>query len=184
MGSTGPQCSPGNCNYDPFQIYCDPSNNNLGNWGYIASPEHGNSINPNEIRGLFNRLGVFLKISNVPDGLSNTLMLGECTIGQNDQLRFNDGWYGFNSGNNIASTIIPINYPTDPNNTGWNGTCTTDPTTNIWNWNLSLGFKSKHSGGANFCFGDGSVHFINQNIDPKTFNLLGCRNDGQPVALP
>jgi hypothetical protein len=31
---------------------------------------------------------------------------------------------------------------------------------------------------------DGSVHFIHQNIDHRTYQLLGCRNDGQPASLP
>jgi hypothetical protein len=28
---------------------------------------------------------------------------------------------------------------------------------------------------------DGSVHFLSQTINPRTYNLLGTRNDGQPV---
>jgi len=49
---------------------------------------------------------------------------------------------------------------------------------------VSFGFKSRHSGGCNFCFADGSVHFLSQSIDHRTYQLLGCRNDGQPVTLP
>ena len=33
--------------------------------------------------------------------------------------------------------------------------------------------------GVNFVFADGSVHFISQVIDHRTYQLLGCRNDGQ-----
>jgi prepilin-type N-terminal cleavage/methylation domain-containing protein/prepilin-type processing-associated H-X9-DG protein len=192
MGCTGSQCSGGPCGVapdtDPYLLYCDPSNNGLGNWGYVASPWHGNSFDATDIRGMFNRLGVVMTFANVPDGLSNTIMLGECTIGQNDQLRFNYGWYGYNGGNNIASTTMPINYATDPNNTGWSGVAydgsCTNWQTNVWNWNLSLGFKSKHMGGANFCLADGSVRYISQDIDPRTFNLMGCRNDGQVFTMP
>ena len=54
----------------------------------------------------------------------------------------------------------------------------------VWNWGVTWGFKSNHSGGANFVFVDGSVHFINQSIDTRTYNLLGCRNDGQVFSLP
>jgi prepilin-type N-terminal cleavage/methylation domain-containing protein len=129
MASTGSQCSGGPCGQppdtDPYLLYCDPSNNGLGNWGYIASPWHGNSMDANDIRGMFNRLGVVMTFANVPDGLSNTIMLGECTIGQNDQLRFNYGWYGYNGGNNIASTTIPINYATgsEQYRLGWQCLC-------------------------------------------------------------
>ncbi len=187
LGSTGSQCSPGPCGYNPFYKYCEPSAaNGLGtNWGYGWSPDHGNTFDSSQVRGIFNRLGCFINMAMVSDGLSNTIMLGECTISQNDQLRFNTGdfwhgWAGYNGGNAIASTIIPINYYTDPNDTNW---CN-NPANNIWNWDLSLGFKSKHPGGANFAFGDGSGHFISQNIDPYTFNLMGCRNDGESFTMP
>ena len=33
------------------------------------------------------------------------------------------------------------------------------------NWNVSWGFKSRHPGGAQFLFGDGSVHFLAEDID-------------------
>jgi prepilin-type N-terminal cleavage/methylation domain-containing protein/prepilin-type processing-associated H-X9-DG protein len=192
VGSTGSQCSTGsNCGYEPYQRYCDPANNGLGDWGYGWSPDHGNSMTASDIRGLFNRLGVKLRMASVPDGLTNTFMIGECTIGQNDQLRYNigtdggaqggAGWAGFNGGINIGSTVVPLNYKTDEKNTGW---CASPVQTNIWDWNLSLGFKSKHSGGANFCMADGSVRFIAESIDPKTYNLLGCRNDHMAVSLP
>jgi prepilin-type processing-associated H-X9-DG protein len=52
------------------------------------------------------------------------------------------------------------------------------------NNNVAWGFKSRHTGGVNFALVDGSVPFIQQNIDHKTYQLLGCRNDGQPVTLP
>jgi prepilin-type N-terminal cleavage/methylation domain-containing protein/prepilin-type processing-associated H-X9-DG protein len=200
VGNTGPQCAIGPCSgapgVDPYQKYCNGGTNPLDPPpqlnppvipGYPVSPNHGNSFDSADIRGLFNRLGVKLTMSAVTDGLSNTFMLGECTIGQNDQLRFNYGWYGYNGGNNIASTIMPMNYPTDPHNTNWDGgfpgNCN-DPLSNVWNWDISLGFKSKHPGGANFCFGDGSVRFITDAIDVATYNYLGCRDDGHPVTLP
>jgi len=52
------------------------------------------------------------------------------------------------------------------------------------NWHITWGFKSNHSGGVNFSFADGSVRFVAQTIDHKTYQYLGCRNDGQPVELP
>ena len=60
--------------------------------------------------------------------------------------------------------------------------CTKDPVNqlhNLNNWNVSFGFKSNHGGGVNFVFGDGSVHFISQDINHQTYQYLGCRNDGQ-----
>jgi prepilin-type N-terminal cleavage/methylation domain-containing protein/prepilin-type processing-associated H-X9-DG protein len=191
VGSMGPQCAvthPNCKGYQPFQQYCMPITNKLppiGGWGYDRSPDHGNTTDPDQVRGMFNRLGAKINMATTTDGLSNTLMVGEVKIGSHDQCRYNigdywHGWAGFNSGNAMGTTITPINYPTDPKET--DGNCPI-PATSVWNWNHSMGFKSNHSGGANFVFGDGSVHFLNQTIDHRTYQLLGCRNDGQAASF-
>ena len=41
------------------------------------------------------------------------------------------------------------------------------------------GFESYHPGGANFALGDGSVHFIQDTMDPLAFQQLGHRADGK-----
>ena len=46
----------------------------------------------------------------------------------------------------------------------------------------SLPFGSFHPGGANFCYGDGSVAFISDDIDINTFLALGSRNGGETVS--
>jgi prepilin-type N-terminal cleavage/methylation domain-containing protein/prepilin-type processing-associated H-X9-DG protein len=166
VGSLGPQCAPGPCGYDPFQKYC-----NMPAWGYTWSPDHGNSTDSNDIRGLFNRLGAKINMAMVTDGLSNTIMIGESLPNQHDHLAQNM-WWDFNGGNSHCTTIIPINYRSDGKN--W---CS-PPETFYGNWNVSWGFKSRHVGGTNFLFGDGSVHYISQGIDHRTYQLLGCRNDG------
>ncbi len=44
------------------------------------------------------------------------------------------------------------------------------------------GFGSKHPGGSNFGFGDGSVKFLKSSINPKVFQLLGNRADGDLIS--
>jgi prepilin-type N-terminal cleavage/methylation domain-containing protein len=44
------------------------------------------------------------------------------------------------------------------------------------------GFSSFHVGGCHALLGDGSVHFISENIDLRTYQTLGIRNDKSPVG--
>jgi len=176
IGSVGPQCAPGPCGYDPYAGWCAPENNvaltgGLPVMGYSWSPDHGNSFSAQDIRGVFNRLGAKITLAMVKDGLSNTIFIGESLPAQHDHIAQNIWWH-FNGGAAHVSTIIPINYRSD--GTNW---CSPAQTFK-GNWSVSWGFKSNHSGGANFLFGDGSVHFIGQSIDHRTYQLLGCRNDG------
>ncbi|TWT66341.1 Type II secretion system protein G precursor [Posidoniimonas polymericola] len=45
-----------------------------------------------------------------------------------------------------------------------------------------LPFASQHTGGVNFCYGDGSVHFVQENIDVPVYLALGSRNGGETVS--
>jgi len=176
VGSMGPQCAPSNCSFAPYYKYCQPITAGLGNWGYDTSADHGNTTDSSQLRGMFNRLGCKINIASVTDGTSNTIMLGESLPTQHDHLT-NGGWQGLNGGAAHVTTIVPINYRSDGSSCG-----ATPPGRDAWN--VSWGFKSNHSGGANFVFADGSVRFLPQSIDHMTFQLLGCRNDGLPVTLP
>ncbi len=175
VGSLGPQCAIGPYGYDPNQQYCTTA---MG-WGYTTSADHGNDWDSAGIRGMFNRLGANINMSSVTDGLSNTILVGESLPRHHDHLS-GRAWWHYNSGGAAhCSTIVPINAKSDGPN------CTGDPNRSCpSNWNVSWGFKSNHTGGVNFVFGDGSVRFISQSIDHRTYQLLGCRNDGLPVNLP
>jgi len=173
-GSMGPQCVIGPHGYNPYQRYC---NGNANGWGYNTSPDHGNSTNSADIRGLFNRLGARMTLAHVPDGLSNTIAVGEALPRHYDHLQQN-GWHGYNQGINMVSTIIPINTRSDGRN------CTDPVRSCPSNWNTSMGFRSNHSTGANFLLADGSVRFIPQSVDHGTYQKMGCRDDGQPFTMP
>jgi prepilin-type processing-associated H-X9-DG protein len=41
---------------------------------------------------------------------------------------------------------------------------------------------SYHSGGAQFCLGDGSVRFITENIDVRAYDYLHDKRDGQIIG--
>jgi prepilin-type processing-associated H-X9-DG protein len=42
-------------------------------------------------------------------------------------------------------------------------------------------FTSLHPGGVNFLFGDGSVRFVTNTINPVTWVALGSRNGGEVI---
>jgi prepilin-type processing-associated H-X9-DG protein len=177
VGSLGPDCVDDKCGYTPFAQYC-----NQPSWGIMGGATEGETTDVGQIRGLFGRSGPKIAFRNISDGLSNTIMLGEGLPAQDAHMRFFT-WYTL-YGCQLCTTIIPINYPIDENDTSWCGQNSAGPAHSMFNNMVSWGFKSKHSGGANFALADGSVHLIADSIDVKTFQLLGCRDDGQPVSLP
>jgi prepilin-type N-terminal cleavage/methylation domain-containing protein/prepilin-type processing-associated H-X9-DG protein len=178
QGSMGPQCSPGPCLYEPFAAYChQPA------WGYTWSPDHGNTLTIAELRGLFNRLGVQLKYpTHLTDGASNTIMIGETILGSNDHVAAGN-WWDYNGGAAHAGTIVPVNHPIKVG-AGWCENTGGGKRDVPHNWSTSWGFRSRHPGGAAFAFADGSVQFLADSIDARTYNLLGCRDDGRPVSIP
>lgn len=46
------------------------------------------------------------------------------------------------------------------------------------------GFRSDHSGGGNFLFADGSVHFLNESINMLTYQQLSTMAGGDIVEIP
>ena len=184
-GSMGPQCLANRCgdwptDSGPFGQYCDPRGTGLGDWGYAKSAIIGSSHWPDRIRGCFNRMGARIRLGDILDGTSNTIMIGETLIRQNEiqQYPWGDGWEAgwasADGGNAHCSTIIPINWDSSRQDgcfnggVNWNG-----------NWSVAWGFRSRHVQGANFVFADGSITFLRQDIDMRTYQVLGCRNDLQ-----
>ncbi len=131
---------------------------------------------PGVLRGMFDvTTGQSVKLASVTDGTSNTIAAGEGLPAQ----RADNNVWEFNSGAN--GTTVPINYPSGQScsigGNGWGST----------NWAsrcayTNTGFKSKHPGGCNFAFVDGSVHFIKQSINMYTYCALGSRNGGEVVS--
>ena len=202
-GSNGPECLHGLCGYDPNEKDCDRPE-----LGFRKRPDpalHGGFVfnaqgmytATADARGCFNRLGARITFKDIKDGLSNTLMVGEVRPAEHDSLgglgwRHCDNnsvrapavvdqrnyWACFDGGASHVSTIIPINTISDDNKTY---DCQLNSQRSWRNWSISWGFKSRHPGGANFLFGDGSVHFLPEDINHDAYQLLGCRNDGRHI---
>ena len=174
-GSLGSQLvtsADGNCNK-----YTDPNPPNFHYENPGGQSGHGNSGNPNEISGMFSRAGMNIGMRNVTDGTSSTIHVGEILPGCNDHDR---GWWFYNSmGNAHASTSVPINEMTTCAGSSKITFPGCEPASN---WNLSWGFRSRHPGGAQFVFVDGSSHFISETVNYLTYQRLGGRRDGNTVG--
>jgi prepilin-type N-terminal cleavage/methylation domain-containing protein len=128
---------------------------------------------PTNYAGPFTRLGIRTKASQITDGLSKTIFVGEVKVGCSDQPQA--GWATTKDGNGYFTTLVPINYDTCDLNAP-------EPCHRPTNWNTAAGFKSAHPGGAEFVFGDGSVHFLHESIDMQSYQYLGAKADGFSVS--
>ncbi len=141
-----------------------------GTTGVIASAPYNDS---QTMRGFSDyRSGNVAQVASVTDGFSNTILAGE---GLPDQ-DANNEMYGFTGA--ASGTTPPINLYT-----GASGPVSFQTT--VWQSRFSYaarGFKSRHPGGANFLFADGSCHFLKSSISPFTFNALGSRAGGEVIS--
>lgn len=132
-----------------------------------------------------------IKISQITDGTSNTLLVGEAV---HDHQRVEeqvlrpenrlgsrkDHWYfgsddidtddGYDLSEALGSTAVPINYQnnfldTDPCSTPSHPDCQ----------RVQLAFGSEHKGGVQGVLCDGSVNFWNEDIDLVVWSDLGTR---------
>jgi len=175
----------------PFKSFEQPMNGSTAN-----NTRMGTTGDKTRVSGIFAFGPICLRIADVTDGTSNTLLMGEvlpgCTWdGSTNGLGVSNvdpqagTWinpYGnlFGVGGG-ASTLAPINEMTpckyskkirDPACNPASGDTT----------QYSYGFKSLHPNGAQFTMADGSVKFISQTINHQMFQYLGGRDEGQAIG--
>ena len=123
-----------------------------------------------------------IKLTDITDGLTNTIMMSEVLQGQGSDLR-GFAWWGDAS---AFSTYYPPN--TNANDLIYTSVyCNNQPLRNLpcsGAGGAHFSSRSRHTGGVNVTLGDASVRFITNNIDPVTWSNMGPGSDGSVITLP
>jgi prepilin-type N-terminal cleavage/methylation domain-containing protein/prepilin-type processing-associated H-X9-DG protein len=160
----------------PIKIYYCPSRREAQNYGGSARIDYAGNAgsHSNGINGTIVRTGCgTVSIATIPDGSSNTLLIGEKQL--------NLAQFGVGTDDNE-----PYNRP------GWNGDFdvyrlgNTPPAPDFrdsFSPSASSKFGSSHPGSFNAVFADGAVRGIRYSVTPSTFRYACETNDGHPINL-
>jgi prepilin-type N-terminal cleavage/methylation domain-containing protein/prepilin-type processing-associated H-X9-DG protein len=166
-----------------------PPPNNPG--GSVAGPWTGAPFSDSE-PSFYPALLRTYNFASITDGLSNTLMNSECIQGQSYNGNYDlrgftwwgeaatfSGWLGPNStlpdveeSTGYCAAIYPAMAPLNP-------PCTAPYTTST---GTVYAARSRHPGGVNAVFCDGSVHFIKNSINLYTWQALCSSQGGEIIS--
>jgi prepilin-type N-terminal cleavage/methylation domain-containing protein/prepilin-type processing-associated H-X9-DG protein len=175
-----------------------------------SPPNASNRCGANDSEGLFGA-NISYRIAEVTDGTSNTMMFGETSRfkeeeGSSSHFSFWNvagawngppwtaaapAWPGDVRITGGAFVVPVLNSPpvvnggpacqenvSSPHSLNWALPPTNPPCLYLGQW----GFRSRHPGGANFSFADGSVKFIKNSINYLTYRSLGTRSVGEVIS--
>jgi prepilin-type N-terminal cleavage/methylation domain-containing protein/prepilin-type processing-associated H-X9-DG protein len=153
-----------------------------------------------------------VRIASVTDGLSNTTFCSEILQGASDDVRGaiwvdNSGAGSFNTRftpngmldilqaglagsnfDNVTGFGGSGNYQPGTSPAGPGSLCDSMPVQQLACWTQGsegleyVASRSRHPGGINSLFGDGSVHFLKSSISPATWVGLGTINGGEVIS--
>jgi prepilin-type processing-associated H-X9-DG protein len=129
-----------------------------------------------------------VKLTDITDGTSNTLLMSEVVMAANDNeydirgdflnddysctmfMTLADPLTTPNAGTDRSPYCRPSQYPRNP------------PCEQVaWGTPSKKSARSKHTGGVNTLFGDGSIRFVRNGVAPLTWMAMGTMNGGEVV---
>jgi len=167
-----------------------------GNAGVTNLISFCSSSNGVSCTGWWTPSGIFgvdesVKIGEIRDGTSNTVMVGEYSQFKNDPDSTMNFW---SVGANFSSSVSGVSRPQSialmfapPNKSMLIPQPTAVSSANdrfstTWQNAGQWGFRSLHPGGANMAFADGSVRFIKDSVNVTTYQAIATKNGGEAVS--
>jgi prepilin-type N-terminal cleavage/methylation domain-containing protein/prepilin-type processing-associated H-X9-DG protein len=163
--------------------------NYVVNWGYYP---YGDTLDRKDLAPFSHIRGNhsnprLTKIAMITDGTSHTLLMSECLKGwtprdadHRGDIMNDDGEFQFNTRstpNSSTPDILRDGYFTETNDPLMPATAGGSSDDQL------TAARSRHAGGVNTAFCDGSVHFIADYVSANTWRALGSMNGGdQPGA--
>jgi prepilin-type N-terminal cleavage/methylation domain-containing protein/prepilin-type processing-associated H-X9-DG protein len=169
--------TPGNNPWEtPCGVVANPQIGYAGFWGTSYDCGVTTATGGGQMRGFSDyRTGRFATIASVTDGLSNTLLVGE-SLPEEDA---NNEFYTATAAS--MGITVPLNWNTK------RVTCTDGNTFGTIDLGCRFsyaahGFKSRHPGGVDFVFGDGSVHFLKNSVNAATWIAINTISSGEALS--
>jgi len=175
LGNQNMNAQGGWCNLFPNESWQTRVQGILGGNLFRTGPSgHGTGNTGNIADGVFSRGSYAAQFSEIRDGTSNVIMMGEVLPGCGDH--HSQSWFRSNA--LWTATTASINFNTCrkrniPNNA--------QDCHDTRVWMTSQGFKSDHPGGAQFVFCDGSVKLLPESMDYLTYQQMGSRASDEPL---
>jgi prepilin-type processing-associated H-X9-DG protein len=177
---------------------------------WLQAPQNAsNRCGANDSEGLFG-VNIAYRVAEVVDGTSNTMMFGETSRFPQEESTGSHfsfwnvagawtgppwsgtpAWPGDVRVTGGAFVVPRLNAPpvlnggpacqdavAAPHSLNWALPPANPPCLNLGQW----GFRSRHPGGANFLFADGSVKFLKNSVNILVYQALGTRAGGEVVS--
>jgi prepilin-type N-terminal cleavage/methylation domain-containing protein len=157
---------------------------------YVVSHGSGFATPNADQRGL-NLDGVMygmskVKLTDITDGTSNTVMVSELLQGSDEKQGGNDVrgrmWNSVHAGSTFSTLYPPNSTIGDNIQGGYCGAVPDAPCGTQTNTNNFVLARSKHSGGVNTARADASVGFVRNSITPSTWLAMGTRSGGEVLG--